>query len=140
MRLHAWLVGAWTGVLWFFTFGVARTLFGVFPRERAGEVTTALFPAYFTVTIVLGILATALLWPHRRGGRCAVAALVLQLLALGALASIPAFIAPALAGHAPGTEGFRLWHGVSMALNLFSLLAVPAAWILISARRRERKL
>jgi hypothetical protein len=140
MKLYALLAGAWTAVLWFFTFGVARTLFAVFPRERAGEVTTALFPAYFTVAIVLGLLATAVLWPHRREGRRTGAALVLQLLALGALAAIPAFIAPALAVHAPGTEGFRLWHGVSMALNLFSLLAVPAAWILICTRRRERNL
>jgi hypothetical protein len=140
MKLYAWLAGAWAAVLWFFTFGVARTLFAVFTRERAGEVTTALFPAYFTVAIVLGILATAALWPHRRDGHRATAALILQLLALGALAAIPAFIAPALAGHAPGTGGFRLWHGVSMALNLFSLLAVPAAWILACARRRERNL
>ena len=39
MKLYAWLVGAWTAALWFFTFGVARVLFSVFPRERAGEVT-----------------------------------------------------------------------------------------------------
>ncbi|MFZ4483803.1 MAG: DUF4149 domain-containing protein [Chthoniobacterales bacterium] len=140
MKLHALLTGAWAGVLWFFTFGIARTLFAVFPRDRAGEVTTALFPTYFTVTIVLGLLATAALWPHRRGGRRMTIALILQLLALGALATIPVLIAPALAAHAPGTAGFRLWHGASMALNLFSLLAVPAAWILISARSRARNL
>ena len=62
---YAWLVGAWTAVLWFFTFGVARNLFGLFPRERAGEVTTALFPAYFTVAILLGIAATPKVKNHR---------------------------------------------------------------------------
>ena len=35
--LYTFLAGAWTAVLWFFTLGVARHLFGVFPRERAGE-------------------------------------------------------------------------------------------------------
>ena len=30
--LYAFLVGAWSAVLWFFTLGVARNLFGVFPR------------------------------------------------------------------------------------------------------------
>ena len=102
---YAWLVGAWTAVLWFFTFGVARNLFGLFPRERAGEVTTALFPAYFTVTILLGIAATIALWFRRKVSRNT-AALVLQILALAALASIPLFIQPAMAAHPPGTPGF----------------------------------
>ena len=58
---YAWLVGAWAAVLWFFTFCVARVLFAVFPREQAGEITTALFPAYFLAAIVLGLAATGAL-------------------------------------------------------------------------------
>ena len=69
MPLYTFLAGAWTAVLWFFTLGVARHLFGVFPRERAGEVTTALFPAYFSVAIALGLLATIVLWLRRRDRR-----------------------------------------------------------------------
>jgi len=136
MILYAWLVGAWTAVLWFFTFGVARNLFGTFPRERAGEVTTALFPAYFAVIIALGLAATLALW-LRRGLPRAKAALTLQLLALAALAAIPLFIQPAMAAHPPGTPGFVRWHGISMALNLFSLLLVPAASLLVLARSKE---
>jgi len=136
MILYAWLVGAWTAVLWFFTFGVARNLFGTFPRERAGEVTTALFPAYFAVIIVLGLAATLALW-FRRGLPRAKVALALQLLALAALAAIPLFIQPAMAAHPPGTPGFVRWHGISMALNLFSLLLVPAASLLVLARSKE---
>ncbi|MFM8788700.1 MAG: hypothetical protein ACKOEI_02380, partial [Chthoniobacterales bacterium] len=30
MIFYAWLIGAWSAVLWFFTFGVARKLFGLF--------------------------------------------------------------------------------------------------------------
>jgi hypothetical protein len=135
MILYAWLVGAWTATLWFFTFGVARMLFAAFPRERAGEVTTALFPTYFSVAITLGLLATVVLWLRRRDRRDT-SALVLQILALAALASIPLFIQPALAAHAPGTPDFARLHGISMALNLSSLLAVPAAALLVLARRR----
>ncbi|MFM8885843.1 MAG: DUF4149 domain-containing protein [Chthoniobacterales bacterium] len=136
MIFYAWLIGAWSAVLWFFTFGVARNLFGLFPRERAGEVTTALFPAYFAVAIALGLAATLALWLGRGSPR-AKRALILQLLALLALATIPLFIQPAMAVHPPGTPGFTRWHGISMALNLFSLIAVPVASLLVLARRKE---
>ena len=136
MILYAWLIGAWAATLWFFTFGVARNLFGIFPRERAGEVTTALFPAYFLVVIALGVLTTLALWFKRQEPR-AKPALALQLLALAALISIPLFIQPAMATNPPGTPGFARLHGISMALNLFSLIAVPAASLLVLARRKE---
>jgi hypothetical protein len=136
MRSYAWLVGAWTAVLWFFTFGVARVLFSVFPRERAGEVTTALFPTYFLVAMTLGLLATVALWLRRRDRRDT-GALVLQVLALAALASIPLFLQPAIAAHAPGTPDFARLHGLSMTLNLFSLIAVPAASLLVVWRSKE---
>ena len=136
MILYAWLSGAWTATLWFFTFGVARNLFGIFPRERAGEVTTALFPAYFLVVITLGLLATLALWLKRRERRSR-PALALQLLALAALISIPLFIQPAMAANPPGTPGFARLHGISMALNLFSLIAAPAASLLVLARSKE---
>ena len=136
MTLYAWLSGAWAATLWFFTFGVARNLFGIFPRERAGEVTTALFPAYFLVAIALGVLATPVLWFVRDRPRAKIA-MALQLLALAALISIPLFIQPAMATNPPGTPGFARLHGISMALNLFSLIAVPAASLLVLARRKE---
>ena len=136
MKLYAWLVGAWTAALWFFTFGVARVIFSVFPRERAGEVTTALFPAYFTIAISLGLLATVVLSLRRRGARD-LGALALQILALSALIAIPIFIQPAIAAHAPGTPDFARLHGISMALNLFSLIAVPVASLLVIWRRKE---
>jgi hypothetical protein len=136
MKLYAWVVGAWAAVLWFFTFGVARVLFATFPRERAGEVTTALFPAYFAAVVALGVLATAVLWLRRRRLRESVA-LVLQAAALAALVAIPLLIQPAIAQHAPRTPEWARWHGISMALNLFSLIAVPAASLLVLARRKE---
>jgi hypothetical protein len=63
--------------------------------------------------------------------------LALQILALAALVAIPIFIQPAIATHAPGTPDFARLHGISMALNLFSLIAVPAASLLVLWRRKE---
>lgn len=136
MNLYAFLAGAWAAVLWFFTFGVARNLFGLFPRERAGEVTTALFPGYFLAALVLGVLATVVLWARQRAVR-EHWAFALQILSLAALAAIPLFIQPAILEHPPGTPGFARFHGISMALNLFSLIAVPSASLLVLARRKE---
>lgn len=136
MRAYAAIAGAWIAVLWFFTFRVARTLFAAFPRERAGEITTVLFPDYFFASIALGTLASIFLWLCRRD-RLDSAALALQVLAVAALAAIPLFIQPAMSSHPPGTPDFARLHGVSMALNLFSLLAAPAASLLVLGRRKE---
>jgi hypothetical protein len=136
MNAYAWLAGVWAAVLWFFTFGVARVLFAVFPRERAGEVTTALFPTYFIAALTLGMAATAALWFRRRGPRDRWA-LALQVVALAALVAIPLFIQPAIMAHAPGTPAWARWHGISMALNLFSLIAVPTASLVVFWRRKE---
>jgi hypothetical protein len=136
MKLYSWLAGAWAAVLWFFTFGVARVLFAAFPREQAGQITTALFPTYFVAAISLGLLATSVLWFQRRGPRDRWA-LALQVLALGALVAIPLFIQPAIMAHAPGTPDWARWHGISMALNLFSLIAVPAASLVVFWRSKE---
>lgn len=136
MKLYAWLSGVWAGMLWFFTFGVAWNLFRIFPREHAGRITTALFPAYFAVTIAIGAIATVALWLCHRGRMDAVA-LALQIAAVAALSAILFIIQPAMATHAPGTPGFARLHGISMAMNLFALLAVPAASIVVLARRKE---
>ena len=42
-----WLTGATGGIMVFFTFGIARKLFEVYPREVAGEIILHLFPAYY---------------------------------------------------------------------------------------------
>lgn len=136
MTLYTWLSGAWTAVLWFFTLGVARNLFGLVPRERAGEVTTALFPTYFVVAITLGVLASVALWFRRSKPRDSYA-LSLQVVALAALVAIPLFIQPAIMAHAPGTPVWARWHGISMALNLFSLIAVPLASLVVLRSSKE---
>jgi hypothetical protein len=56
---------------------------------------------------------------------------------LAALVAIPLLVQPAILQHAPGTPEWARWHGISMALNLFSLIAVPVASLLVFARRKE---
>ena len=137
MKLYAWLAGAWAAMLWFFTFGVAWNLFRIFPRGHAGQITTALFPSYFSAAMILGGFATLALLPFFRGNLGARIGAALQLFAIAALATILFGIQPAMAAHPAGTPGFARLHGISMALNLFSLLAVPAASIVALARRKE---
>lgn len=137
MKFYAWLAGAWAGMLWFFTFGVAWNLFRLFPRAHAGQITTALFPAYFNAAVILGCLATLALLPRFRQSLGARAGTLLQLLAIAALSAILFAIQPLMAAHPAGTPGFARLHGMSMALNLFSLLAVPAASIFVLAGSKE---
>lgn len=137
MKIYAWLSGAWSALLWFFTFGVAWNLFRIFPREHAGQITTALFPTYFAAGVALGCAATAALLPLWRKGLRAKIALCLQMAGVACLAGIALFVQPAMAAYSPGTPEFAQLHGVSMAMNLFSLLAVPTASIVILSGRKE---
>ena len=95
-----------------------------------------LFPAYFAVAIALGLLATIVLWFRRRNRRDTIA-LLLQALALAALISTQLLLQPAMAMHPPGTPDFARLHGISMVLNLFSLIAVPVASLLVLGRSKE---
>ena len=136
MKLYTWFSGAWTAVLWFFTFGVARHLFTTFPRELAGAINRTLLPDYLVTAIVLGAFASIFLWRHRRGPRDT-AAFILQIAAIAALSAIALVIRPAILLYAPGTPDFVRLHGISMALNLFSLIAAPTASLLVLARSKE---
>lgn len=138
MKIYSWLSGTWTAVLWFFTLGIAIPLFRAFPGPRAAEVAVAVFPYYFGSAIILGILATITLWLCRpRKNKRSNIALVLQSLAILTLVAIPAVLQPAMEPHIPGSPEFMRLHGISSLLNLFSLLAAPAAFLLVAAKRKE---
>lgn len=132
IALFQWLTGFWAAVMVFFTFGVAARLFETLPRAEAGRITTLLFPSYFGACLAAGLASLAAGWSLRRSGRPARAALALLAAAVIALAAIPAVIQPAMAGLTLPEDraAFGRLHGISMVLNLFSLLAVPAASLL----------
>ncbi len=137
MKYYPWFAGAWAAVLWFFTAGVAIPLFRIFPNNQAGPIAVAIFPYYFSAAIILGVLATITLWVGRQKSKRVTFALALQILAVLALLAIPTILQPAMAPHPPGSPAFMRLHGVSSLLNLFSLIVAPAAFLLVTAKRKE---
>ncbi len=121
--------GFWLGVSLFFTFGVARTLFATYPRETAGEITSALFPSYYLFLYVAGAAACiGMALGHEVCPRWK-PSLILVLFAVLFIGTIDFKIAPVM--HAielpEGRAQFARLHGLSMGLNLLAMLAVAAA-------------
>lgn len=56
--VHLLAVGVWIGAIVFFSGVVAPALFQVLERARAGDVTTVVFPRYYTLGLVAGLLGT----------------------------------------------------------------------------------
>ncbi len=52
-------ISFWVGSIFFFSFFAAPSIFKVLPRETAGNVVTDIFPKYYVVAYVCGILAIA---------------------------------------------------------------------------------
>jgi hypothetical protein len=133
---RAWLGGvaraaiaAAAGVMLFFTFGAAPSLFEVYPRRMAGEITGVLFAAYYHfLYTALGIAALALVL-SARALRRARATLVLVLFALALVATVDLAIGPRLDGlRGPANRAaFGRLHGIAMILNLAALSALGVA-------------
>lgn len=128
--------GLWIGVSLFFTFGVAKSLFAVFPAAEAGEITRVLFPSYYQSLYLAGALAAiGMGLGHAVCPRWRVC-LILVLLAVLFIATIDFMITPVMDGlRLPSDRArFGRLHGLSMVLNLLGLAAVGVA--VIVGRRR----
>mgnify|MGYP002278008107 CR=1 FL=1 len=121
-------LGAWLGVMAFFSFVGAPRAFAVF--EDGGRYVNDVFPRYYRVGVGLGVLAfvggLALGYGSGYDGA------ILALLALVAVAVL-------LAGYsvwslipkmeAAGEDGFERYHGRSVVLNGLTMLAVALALV-----------
>lgn len=129
--------GFWLGVSLFFTFGVAKTLFAVYPSAQAGEITGLLFPPYYLFLYLAG--AAAALGITLSRALCArwLTSLILLLAAVIFIGTIDFKISPVMqALDLPSERAqFARLHGLSMALNLCAMLVVAAA-LLVGRRRR----
>ena len=116
-------------IMLFFTFGIAPSLFAVYPRAQAGEITGVLFPAYYHALYGLGGVAALALAAGRRGIRRAGAALLLVALAVGCVAAMDLVLGPMMDGlRGPANRpAFARLHGIAMLLNLLGLLAIGVA-------------
>jgi hypothetical protein len=145
-------VSAWVGVMVFFSLFVAPAAFSVLDRESAGRLVSAVFPRYYAVGLVLGLVGLAGLAGRLLAGERGPApwALALLLLMLGLTAFTMLVLLPQLeevratlraAGVAPGsglpeTRAFGRLHGLSLILNGVTLLAGLALLCLEALRAR----
>ncbi|HEU4401336.1 MAG TPA: DUF4149 domain-containing protein [Candidatus Polarisedimenticolia bacterium] len=55
--LHLLALSVWIGAIVFFSFVTAPSLFGALPRDLAGRATAAIFPRYYLLGGICGLLA-----------------------------------------------------------------------------------
>jgi len=141
--LHLVAVGLWLGAGVMFSFIVAPILFATLDTETAGTVVSKVFPPYFAIQAVCGVIAlvTAAAW--MRSGRAdrwryiaLCVAMVCVLIGWPLVGIVSEMRAarhssnPAVAEAAKAS--FGLWHGISLLLNLATLVMVTAALALAS--------
>ncbi|MER3446078.1 MAG: hypothetical protein C4291_04230 [Candidatus Dadabacteria bacterium] len=55
--LHLLSIVFWIGTIFFFSSSVAPSIFKILPRQMAGEVISSIFPKYYIVGYVCGVVA-----------------------------------------------------------------------------------
>ncbi len=119
----------------FMSFVVAPVAFRRFPKELAGDITGALFPAYFAVQIASSLLLIISLLPFFiRGHKSHItsvifAGVILFSASLNLFAVLPQ--AREYRGNEKYREEFRREHSKSMILNLAAVLASAGIIVLI---------
>lgn len=129
LSVFRWACGFAAGVSLFFTFGVAQTLFGVFPRETVGAILQHIFPVYFGTLLVASLVAATAAFPLPRPTRRNLAAFLLIVIALISLLVVAVYIGPRLQAISvtESRETFRMLHGISMSLNLLAMICTIGA-------------
>ncbi|MFN3871231.1 MAG: DUF4149 domain-containing protein [Aquificaceae bacterium] len=113
----------------FFSFFVAPTLFKVLQKEQAGTVVEKIFPVYFSIGLAVSLI-TSLLSFKLSKSVFYLAFINLLLHALHVFYILPK-------AHALKTvdySTFMKWHGLSMGVNLLSLLLTLILCILLIRR------
>lgn len=138
-------VGAWLGIVCFFSFAVAPTLFGMVERTTAGEAVAVVLPRYYTSGLILSVVALAALLlrlaREPRGSRragvvsCVVAAVLVAVLAWSLFGLLPGAEA---ARRARNDTAFAAAHRQAVSLNLAAMVC-SLALLGVEAVRRERR-
>ena len=126
LHLAAALAAGSIGAMLFFSAFVAPTAFRALSAEQAGLFVRALFPTYFLVNGVVGLVAAALAFPAFAGA--------LLFLGGGALVALRFLVTPAvnaardasLGGDAGAKTSFARWRRVSVIVNVAAI--VIYAW------------
>ncbi len=130
-------VGIWLGSIVFFSFVVAPRIFAVLERERAGDVVNAIFPAYYVLGSLFGVVAFGA--GVVRGVLDAFGlylGLYFASLAVGVVLAVfsRAYLVPRIEGTDRSRDNgdpdaFEKYHGASVKLNSLMLVTVGAALV-----------
>ncbi|MDW8293993.1 MAG: DUF4149 domain-containing protein [Aquificaceae bacterium] len=128
-RFLLFLNSAYLGLGSFFSFFLAPLLFRVLQREQAGSVVERVFPVYFSLGF--GVSLLTLLLGFRLGKLLPLLALINFLLHAFHLF----YILPTTHGFkSVDYDAFVRWHGISMGVNLISLLLTALICVLLLRR------
>ncbi len=120
---------AYLGLGSFFSFFVAPTLFRVLQKDQAGAVVERVFPVYFSIGLLISFIT--LILGYRLGKLIALlASLSLLLHAIHIFYILPKAHTLKLVDY----DAFMKWHGVSMGINLLSLLLIFFLCVLLMKR------
>ncbi len=111
-----------TGIMIFFSAILAPVLFRRLGREGAGDVLHHLFPLYHKTVAIMALLAAASLYVYRIEALALAAAAVLAILQLVLILPKTAALRLAAREDAAAKAAFGRLHGISMLLNLATLI------------------
>jgi acyl-phosphate glycerol 3-phosphate acyltransferase len=129
---HVLALGLWVGGGVMFSFIVAPTVFATFDSAQAGNIVSPIFRPYFALQGVCGLIAvaTAAAWANRgrlHRIRFAVIALAVALVLAGwPLVGKVAELRIARETSEAARAAFGRWHGISLSLNLATLILATA--------------
>lgn len=128
-RFLLFVNAAYLGLGAFFSFYVAPILFRVLQKEQAGDVVERVFPVYFSLGLLVCLLTLVL--GLRVGNPISILALVNGLVhAIHVFYILPKAHNLKLLDY----EAFMKWHGLSMGMNLLSLLLTLIICLLLIRR------
>ncbi|MFN3813777.1 MAG: DUF4149 domain-containing protein [Aquificaceae bacterium] len=126
VKLLLFLNTFYLGLGSFFSLYVAPTLFKVLEKEQAGKVVERVFPVYFGIGLL--VVFSSLLMTLRFDKLLALLSLLnLLILAFQEFYVLPISHQLKMVDY----QAFMRWHGVSMVLNLISLLMIFISCILL---------
>ena len=121
------------GAMLFFSAAVAPTVFQALPAEQAGAFLRALFPRYFLINGIAGVVAAALAFRPLPGALLLIGGAALIALRFAVVPAINKARDAMLAGDASARPVFARWHRLSVVVNVAAMaLFAVAAWLLLA--------
>ena len=132
-ELASALAAASVGAMLFFSAAVAPTVFQALPAEQAGGFLRALFPKYFLVNGVTGVVAASLAFRPLPGALLFIGGAALIALRFAVVPAINKARDAMLAGDDLARPVFARWHRLSVVVNVAAMaLFAVAAWLLLA--------